>query len=65
MLQPPQPHMIELLVAAAQHQPVADAFASFFEQPLLAWHIMSSQEHTTTFLQEYGWQGMPELARAA
>jgi len=61
MLQPPQPHMIELMVAAAQNQPVADAFAGFFEQPTLAWEIMSSQEATTAFLQQYGWQGMPAM----
>jgi len=65
MLQPPQPHMIELMVAAAQLQPVADAFAGFFEQPVLASQVMASQEATTAFLQQYGWQGMPELQQVA
>ena len=59
MLQPPQPHMIEFLVAAAQNQDVADAFVNFFERPQLAWEVLSSQENTSEFLAQYGWQGMP------
>ena len=65
MIQPPAPHQIELLVAAAQHQPVADTFANFFEQPHLAWEILSRPEHTTDFLRQYGWQGMPHMQQAA
>jgi len=65
MLQPPQPHMIELMVAAAHLQPVADAFVGFFEQPHQAWHLLSSQEATSAFLHEYGWAGMPALEHAA
>ena len=29
MLQPPSPHVIEFMVAAAYHQPVADTFADY------------------------------------
>jgi hypothetical protein len=65
MLQPPQPHMIEMMVAAAQHQPVADTFAGFFEQPHQAWEILSRPEHTADFLRQYGWQGMPQMQQAA
>ena len=65
MLQPPEPHMIELLVAAAQNQGVADAFVNFFERPQQAWEVMSSQEQTTKFLAQYGWQGMPQMPVAA
>lgn len=62
MLQPPPPHMVELMVAAAQYQPVADTFASIFEQPLSGWELLSSPDNTAAFLQQYGWQGMPAMA---
>jgi len=65
MLRAPQPHMIELLVAASQHQSIADTFANFFEQPVEAWKIMSSPERTTELLQQHGWQGMPQMLQAA
>jgi len=65
MVQPPAPHQVELLVAAAQHQPVADTFANFFEYPHRAWEILSRPEHTTDFLRQYGWQGMPHMQQAA
>jgi hypothetical protein len=56
MLQPPQQHMIDLMVAAAQSQQVANAFVDFFEQPLVAWEAMSSPEGAAAFLQQHGWQ---------
>ncbi|HEX6290829.1 MAG TPA: styrene monooxygenase/indole monooxygenase family protein [Herpetosiphonaceae bacterium] len=65
MLQPPQDHMIELMVAAAHNQAVADAFAGFFEQPVIAWQVMSSAESTAEFLRQFGWQGMPQMLQAA
>jgi 2-polyprenyl-6-methoxyphenol hydroxylase-like FAD-dependent oxidoreductase len=65
MLQPPEPHMIEMMVAAAHHQSIADAFASFFELPVTAWQLMSSPEATTAFLKLHGWQGMQALQHAA
>jgi 2-polyprenyl-6-methoxyphenol hydroxylase-like FAD-dependent oxidoreductase len=65
MLQPPQPHMIELMVAAAHLQPVADAFVGFFEQPHQAWKLLSSQEEASAFLHQHGWAGMQALQHAA
>lgn len=55
MLQPPQQHGIDLMVAAAQNQTIANAFTNFFEQPLVAWDAMSSPEGAAAFLQQYGW----------
>lgn len=60
MLMPPPEHIIGMLVAAAQHQPVADAFVRFFEKPNTAWGVMSSPESTAAFLAEHGWQPQPE-----
>lgn len=62
MLQPPAPHMIEFMVAAAHIQPVAQAFVRMFEQPLRAWDLLSAPEHTSAFLRSHGWQGMPAAA---
>jgi len=59
MLQPPPPHVIEFMVAAAYHQPVADTFASLFEQPLRGWELLSSPDTLAVFLKQHGWQGMP------
>jgi 2-polyprenyl-6-methoxyphenol hydroxylase-like FAD-dependent oxidoreductase len=64
MLGAPEPHMIELMVAASQIQEVADVFANFFNNTRLAWHILSSKENMTEFLAQYGWQGMPAPAEA-
>ena len=43
-LQPPPPHVIGLLVAAAQDQALADAFASGFDHPDQQWALLSSPE---------------------
>lgn len=64
MLQAPQPHMIELMVAATQIQSVADTFVGFFERPAQAWHLLSSAENTSEFLAQHGWQGMPVAEEA-
>ena len=50
MLQPPPPHLIDLLVAAAQNQAVADAFADGFRTPVRAWELLRSPERTAAFL---------------
>lgn len=55
MLQPPPPHVVKLLAAASQHQPVADAFADFFNTPHHTWEIFSSPTRMNTFLQQLGW----------
>lgn len=64
MLQPPPPHVVELLVAASQHQPVADAFADFFNTPHHTWEIFSSPARMSTFLQHYGWTPAALLMQA-
>lgn len=62
MLQPPPAHMVEFMVAAAFHQPVADTFARAFEQPVCTWELLSSPTNTAAFLKQHGWQGMPVTA---
>lgn len=65
MLQPPEEHVLELLVAAASSQPVADAFVNFFDAAPLAGQVMSSPERSAAWLAELGWQGMPAPEAAA
>jgi 2-polyprenyl-6-methoxyphenol hydroxylase-like FAD-dependent oxidoreductase len=50
MLQPPPPHIIDVLVAAAQNQAIADAFADGFADPLPTWELLRSPEHVAAFL---------------
>jgi 2-polyprenyl-6-methoxyphenol hydroxylase-like FAD-dependent oxidoreductase len=50
MLLPPPPHIINLLVAAAQDQAIADAFADGFANPLPAWELLRSPEHVAAVL---------------
>lgn len=57
-LQPPPPHVVALMVAAAQHQAIADAYANGFNQPDRFWQMLSSPERTATFLKQCGWRGM-------
>jgi hypothetical protein len=45
-LMPPPGHVVDLLVAAAQHQPVADFYAGSFNDPDRFWHIVSRQDRT-------------------
>jgi 2-polyprenyl-6-methoxyphenol hydroxylase-like FAD-dependent oxidoreductase len=65
MLQPPPAHMVEFLVAAAMHQPVADTFANYFRRPVEGWEVLSNPERSTAVLRSHGWQGMPQMAAAA
>jgi flavin-dependent dehydrogenase len=62
MLAPPPPHLLEFMVAAAQHQSIADTFVRLFERPLQGWDILSSPDTTAAFLKQHGWQGMPVAA---
>lgn len=55
MLQPPPPHVIDLLLAASQRQVIANAFADIFNAPHHTWEIFSSPTRMNTFLQHYGW----------
>jgi 2-polyprenyl-6-methoxyphenol hydroxylase-like FAD-dependent oxidoreductase len=64
-LQPPPPHLIEFLVAAAQHQPIADSFVSTYEHPLRGAALMTNAENVAAFLKSHGWQGMPGMPMAA
>lgn len=49
-LRPPQPHMLEVLRAAVQHQTVADAYAWGFNHPEHFWAAMSTPEQARIFL---------------
>jgi hypothetical protein len=53
MLQPPPPHAIELLVAAAQNQAIADEVADNFSVPERNWKIFGSPEGARRFLEGY------------
>ncbi len=64
-LRPPTAHVAELMVAAAHHKPIADAYANGFNRPDAFWEILSSPERTAAFLKQYGWRGIPAAARAA
>jgi 2-polyprenyl-6-methoxyphenol hydroxylase-like FAD-dependent oxidoreductase len=54
MLQPPPSHIIDMLVAASQHQAVADAFADGFTNPLPTWELLRSPERVAGFLDRSG-----------
>jgi len=64
-LRPPQPHVVELMVAAAHDQAIANAFVQGVHHPDRFWEVFSTAEHTAAFLRQFGWQGMPAAARAA
>jgi hypothetical protein len=51
-LRPPAAHVAELLVAAAHHKAIADAYANAFNRPDAFWEILSSPERTAAFLKE-------------
>jgi hypothetical protein len=53
-VQPPPPHVIGLLVAAAQNRSVADAFATNFDYPDRQWKMLSSPEVTAAFIASGG-----------
>lgn len=61
MLGEPTPHMIDLMVAAAQNQSVADEFARFFEKANEAWDAFGSPEGAAAFLERNGWQPAAEM----
>jgi hypothetical protein len=49
-LQPPPPHVIALLLAAAEHQDVADAFASGFADPVATATMLGDPARTEAFI---------------
>lgn len=53
-LQPPPPHAVGLLVAAAQNKAIADAFVTNFDDPARQWEILSDPARTAAFLAGFG-----------
>ena len=45
LVAPPQ-HVVDLLAAAARHQPIADFYTGGFNDPDRFWHIVSRQDRT-------------------
>jgi 2-polyprenyl-6-methoxyphenol hydroxylase-like FAD-dependent oxidoreductase len=64
-LRRPQPHAIELAIAAMHNQAIADLYGDGFNHPDRFWEIASSAERTAALLKQYGWHGMPIATRAA
>lgn len=54
MLQPPAPHMIDFMVAAAQHPSIANDYANNFDHPQRNWNILATPERTATYLRQVG-----------
>jgi 2-polyprenyl-6-methoxyphenol hydroxylase-like FAD-dependent oxidoreductase len=50
MLQPPPPHVLDLLIAASQDQTVADAYADGFANPLRTWELLRDPERVAELL---------------
>lgn len=50
MLQPPPPHVIDLLVAAAQNPVIADAYADGFANPLPTWELLRDPARVVALL---------------
>jgi 2-polyprenyl-6-methoxyphenol hydroxylase-like FAD-dependent oxidoreductase len=60
-LQPPPPHVAQLLGTAAQHQSVADLYALGFHHPDGWWRIVSSVERTAALLADFQAGGASSL----
>jgi hypothetical protein len=54
MLQPPPPHVLGLMGAAAQNQAIADELISNFDDPAQNWAIFGSARGASEFLQRHG-----------
>jgi hypothetical protein len=54
MLQPPPPHVLNLLVAASQNQAIADAYADGFANPLPTWELLQSPACVAALLDALG-----------
>jgi len=52
-LGPPQPHLIDLLIAANTDQRVADAYLTNFNDPFKQWEILSTPESTSAWLKGF------------
>lgn len=53
MLQPPPPHVLGLLAAAAHNQAIADAYADGFANPLPTWELLQSPERVAALIDSY------------
>jgi 2-polyprenyl-6-methoxyphenol hydroxylase-like FAD-dependent oxidoreductase len=53
VLQPPPPHVLDLMIAAATHQPLADRIASNYGHPHRAWDDICTPERTTALMGRY------------
>ena len=53
MLQPPAPHVIDLMVAMAQNKVIADEFITNFGHPVRQWGLLATPERTAAFLGRY------------
>jgi 2-polyprenyl-6-methoxyphenol hydroxylase-like FAD-dependent oxidoreductase len=53
MLQPPPPHALQLLVAAAQNQAIADELSDNFNAPEQNWEIFGSPAGAERFLKRH------------
>ncbi len=62
MLQPPAPHRIALMAAAARSQAIADEYVNNFDAPERNWDILASPEGTAAFLARHAAAAQPGLA---
>jgi hypothetical protein len=53
VLAPPPPHVLDLLAAAARHQPLADRFAWNYDHPDRAWDDLCTPERTGALIRRY------------
>jgi 2-polyprenyl-6-methoxyphenol hydroxylase-like FAD-dependent oxidoreductase len=51
-LQPPPPHVLDLMAAAAAHRAVADRYVSLFDDPSRMWRMMASPETVRAFVED-------------
>jgi Styrene monooxygenase A putative substrate binding domain len=65
VLQPPPPHVLDLMVAAASHQPLADRIASNYGHPHRAWDDLCTPERTRALMRRYISDLAPNGSRAA
>ncbi len=62
MLQPPAPHRLDFMVAAARRQAIADEHVNNFDAPARNWAILATPEGTAAFLHRHGVVPAPALA---
>jgi hypothetical protein len=57
LLEPPPPHMIQLMIAAAQDEGIANRLANTLLNPEKAMAHLDTPEHAAAFLESLGWKG--------